>query len=74
MTSDTFTVLTGGDKFTVLRQQQIFYLTTSARQAVAASRSRGPVEKRMRAALGVLAKVYASRGVAMDMTADGAIG
>jgi hypothetical protein len=35
---------------------------SDARQAVAASRSRGPVEERMRAALGALASVYASRG------------
>jgi hypothetical protein len=35
---------------------------SDARQAVAASRSRGPVEERMRAALGALASVYAGRG------------
>jgi hypothetical protein len=35
---------------------------SDARQAVAKSRSRGPVEERMRAALAALARVYASRG------------
>jgi hypothetical protein len=35
---------------------------SDARQAVAAGRSRGPVEERVRAALGALARIYASRG------------
>jgi hypothetical protein len=35
---------------------------SDARQAVAASRGRGPVEERMRAALGALATIYAGRG------------
>jgi hypothetical protein len=35
---------------------------SDARQAVAASRSRGPVEERMRAALGALALIDAGRG------------
>jgi hypothetical protein len=46
---------------------------SDARQAVAASRGRGPIEERMRAALGALATIYAGRGGGAHRPAGGGV-